>query len=183
MDIGYRHVVRDAFDYQINRRSSFTPNSILMAELGRPTVMTPETIAKLEEGFLLGLTDREASLYANINPATLYRFCEEHPDFSDRKELLKEQVKIRAKQNIVGAINQGDKLLSQWYLERRDPEYKPKQENDNKGQVIIKLQSFGTDDSLSVVAGASPTQSPSEPSQVQGSRMAPQSEENNPRPQ
>lgn len=81
--------------------------------------MTAETILKLEEGFLMAFTDKEASLYANISPSTLYLYCQENPEFSERKELLKEQVKIRAKTNIVDAINKGDKLLSQWYLERK----------------------------------------------------------------
>lgn len=93
--------------------------------------MTPETIAKLEEGFLMSLSDREACLYANINPSTLYRYCEENPEFSERKELLKEQVKIQAKMNIVGAINKGGESLSQWYLERRDKDFNPKQGIDH----------------------------------------------------
>lgn len=109
-----------------------------MAEVGRPTSMTEETIAKLEQGFLMGFTDREASLYANINPSTLYRFCEENPDFSERKELLKENVKMRAKQNIHKEITEGDKQLSQWYTERRDPDFNPKQTIDHtsKGEKI-----------------------------------------------
>lgn len=109
-----------------------------MAKEGRPTVMTETTVAKLEEGFLMGLTDREACLYADINPSTLYRYCEENIEFSERKELLKEQVKMRAKQNISKAITEGDKQLSQWYTERRDPDFNPKQQIDHttKGEKI-----------------------------------------------
>lgn len=105
---------------------------------GRPTVMTAETIGKLEEGFLMGFTDREACLFANINPSTLYDFCKENPDFSERKELLKENVKMRAKQNIHKEIDKGDKQLSQWYTERRDPDFNPKQQIDHttKGEKI-----------------------------------------------
>ena len=39
-----------------------------MADVGRPTVMTAETIEKLEQGFLMGFSDREASLYVGISP-------------------------------------------------------------------------------------------------------------------
>lgn len=81
--------------------------------------MTKETIGKLEEAFLFGATDREASLFANIHPDTLYAYCQANPSFSDRKELLKEQVKVRAKQNIANGIHAGEKMLSQWYLERK----------------------------------------------------------------
>ena len=77
-----------------------------MAEVGRPTVMTPEIIDKLEEGFLMGFTDREACLFAGIAPSTLYDFCQEDKEFSERKELLKEQIKMRAKQNIAHGILQ-----------------------------------------------------------------------------
>ena len=56
---------------------------------GRPSKMTPEVLAKLEHSFSLGLSDREACLYAEINPATLYRYCENHQEFCKRKELLK----------------------------------------------------------------------------------------------
>lgn len=107
---------------------------------GRPRAIDKFVIAKLEKGFLMGFSDREACLFANINPATLYRFCEENPDFSERKELLKEQIKLRAKQNIAEAIENRDKPLSQWYLERRDKEFKPKSDMDlNLPQNIIDL--------------------------------------------
>lgn len=100
--------------------------------------MTETTVAKLEEGFLMGLTDREACLYADINPSTLYRYCEENPDFSERKEHLKENVKMIAKKNIYTEIGAGDKQLSQWYTERRDPDFNPKQQIDHttKGEKI-----------------------------------------------
>lgn len=86
---------------------------------GRPTSMTPETIGKLEYGFSCGLSDREACLYANINPDTLYEYCKKHPEFSERKELLKEQVKMQAKLNLASSISGGDEKASEWYLERK----------------------------------------------------------------
>jgi hypothetical protein len=90
-----------------------------MAERGRPTVMTSENIAKLEEAFLNGATDKEAMFIADISSSTFYDYCKENPEFAERKEALKDMVKYRARQNIVSAINDGDKTLSQWYLERK----------------------------------------------------------------
>jgi len=87
--------------------------------VGCPTKMTPETVQKLEEGFLIGLTDRECCLFGGIVPQTLYNYIKEHPDFSTRKELLKDQPRIKAKQNIVGSINDGNVLDSKWYAERK----------------------------------------------------------------
>lgn len=80
--------------------------------------MTDEVIRKLEEGFIKGFSDRQACLFADIAPSTLYKFCQEHPEFSERKELLKEQLKLRAKMNIAAALNEGNLSLSQWYAER-----------------------------------------------------------------
>ena len=107
-------------------------------QTGRPTSMTPETISKLEEGFTMGFTDLEACLYAGISKTTLYNYQEENPDFTERKTLLKENVKMIAKRNIFTEIGAGDKQLSQWYTERRDPDFNPKQQIDHttKGEKI-----------------------------------------------
>lgn len=87
--------------------------------IGRPSVMTEEVIVKLEEAFMKGLTDKEACLYSEIAPSTLYKYCQENPYFAERKEILKDNVRMQAKLNVAGAINEGDKPLSQWYLERK----------------------------------------------------------------
>ena len=129
--------------------------------IGRPTVMTPETIAKLEQGFMAGLSDREASLYADIAPSTLYAYCAENPDFSERKELLKEQPKMRAKFNVTEAISGKNPDVSKWYLERRDKDFKPKQETDNKGQVTVNIVRFDdTNPSIPVPTEAVPEATP-----------------------
>ncbi|HHA8721461.1 TPA: phage terminase large subunit [Streptococcus pneumoniae] len=79
---------------------------------GRPTKMTQGTLRKLEELFVRGLSDEEACLLADIGTTTLYDYCKENPEFSERKELLKQRVKIRAKLNISKAIEDGDTDLS-----------------------------------------------------------------------
>lgn len=98
--------------------------------VGRPTVMTPETLGKLEDGFSKGLSDREACLYAGIDPTTLYDYLQSHPEFSNRRDLLKENVRMQAKINIHTEVAAGDARTSQWYLERRDPEFREKQQID-----------------------------------------------------
>ena len=88
-------------------------------KVGRPTVMTDDVLEKLEMYFTKGLSDREACLLANINPSTLYNYCNEHPEFLERKELLKEKIKTRAKLNVAEAIENKDVDISKWYLERK----------------------------------------------------------------
>lgn len=58
-------------------------------KMGRPTVMTPEVVRKLEIAFSIGCSDAEACLFAGIAKKTLYEWVKINPDFSDRKEQLK----------------------------------------------------------------------------------------------
>ena len=98
-------------------------------KVGRPTVMTEETIQKLEYAFMRGLTDLEACLYANISKSTLYNYCEENPEFMDRKEELKHHPTAKARLNVTEAIENGNEDLSKWWLERKaKDEFSTKQE-------------------------------------------------------
>lgn len=123
-----------------------------MGEPGRPTVMTEDTIQKLEEGFLMGFTDLESCLYAGISKSTLYNYQEDTPGFLERKELLKENVKMIAKKNIFTEIGAGDKDLSWKYTERRDPDFIPKKAADitSAGEKLtFQVISFDDYDSTS----------------------------------
>ena len=110
---------------------------------GRPTVMTPAMVNKLEEGFLKGLSDAECCLYCGISKQTLYDYCNKHPEFTDRKEDLKKQPAVQAKLNILEALNDGDKDISKWYLERKSrDEFSLKQtiEADVTNAVSINIE-------------------------------------------
>ena len=122
-----------------------------MAEVGRPTVMTPEVVNKLEQGFTMGFTDEEACLYANISKQTLYDYCKKIEGYTDRKEELKNHPKLLAKVNLYNALKDNKKIEdSKWYLERRDKEFKQKTDitsNDNELQpVLVKFISDNTDE-------------------------------------
>lgn len=89
--------------------------------MARPTKMTPETIAKLEEAFLLGCGDVEACLFANITKTTLYNYQLNNPEFVDRKEQLKENPIFLARRSVISAMTtDGDLALK--FLERRKRE-------------------------------------------------------------
>lgn len=106
---------------------------------GRPTVMTEETVKKLDEGFSMGFTDEEACFYANISKQTLYNYIEKNPDYLYRKEALKNNPKLLAKRNIFNALEKGTRIEdSKWYLERRDKDFKPKSDftSDNKPLIL-----------------------------------------------
>ena len=111
-----------------------------MAETrGRPEIITPEIVSKLEAVFAIGGTDLEACSYADIGKTTLYNYQQDHPHFVERKEMLKEKPFIKARQTVVKALdNPSD---AQWFLERkRKSEFATRQEHtgaDGKDLNII----------------------------------------------
>ncbi len=96
-----------------------TNNSKYIETRGRKTVMTPEIIDKLEGAFSLGCTDIEACFMANISKTTLYNYQNTHPDFLERKEQLKDSLILQARHVIYDALQNNDKEMAKWYLERK----------------------------------------------------------------
>lgn len=95
---------------------------------GRPTKMTPDTVKKLEEAFLMGCSDLEACLFADISKQTLYTYQEKNPEFVDRKQMLKENPVMIARQSVIRDMK-GDGTLALKYLERKKKsEFSVKQE-------------------------------------------------------
>lgn len=84
---------------------------------GRPTVMTPETIAKLEEVFAIGGSDEEAIFYAGITKTPFYAYQAEHPEFKERKEALKQKPFLKARQTIVKSLDDPEYAFK--YMERK----------------------------------------------------------------
>lgn len=87
--------------------------------IGRPTIMTPEILEKLREGFLMGFTDKEACLYADIGESTLYDYQKDNPDFSEQKELFKLNPVFKARKTIYDEIEKGNTKIAMWFLERK----------------------------------------------------------------
>jgi hypothetical protein len=109
---------------------------------GRPTKMTPEILETLRQGFVMGFTDEEACLYANIGKTTLYEYCKDHPEFTELKEQLKKSTILIAKKNVQREIQSGDKDMTKWYLERKaKDEFSTKTEILNSGDasVVVKI--------------------------------------------
>jgi hypothetical protein len=123
---------------------------------GRPTVMTEDKIKELEGYFLQGLSDRESCLLADIHPATLYDYCLANPHFGEKKELLKDKPKTQAKININKALNDQDKDISKWYLERKDNDFKTKTEVKEDSNQNITYQWANADESNNDRLPASP---------------------------
>ena len=87
---------------------------------GRPTKMTPETVKKLEEAFLLGCTDLEACLYGDISKQTLYNYQEKHPEFVDRKAALKSNPVMLARKIVMKSLDDGDLTTANRVIDRKE---------------------------------------------------------------
>ncbi len=85
---------------------------------GRPTKITDLVLGKLREAFLLGCTDREACIYADICPDTLYEYQKTHADYADQKELYKSYPILLARKSVINAMEK-DPYLALKFLERK----------------------------------------------------------------
>lgn len=121
---------------ETKKAANKTKKTTKKSNAGRPTVMTEAVVNKLEYGFMKGLTDEQCCLYAGISKQTLYDYCHAHPEFVDRKELLKHNPSVQAKINIAEGIENGDIDTSKWYLERKEKkEFSTKQELEVAAEV------------------------------------------------
>lgn len=86
---------------------------------GRPTLMTPDTLNKLNTAFARGASDLEACFYAGIGKTALYNYQKAHPEFAEKKEALRDSLIFKARGVVEDAIAEGDKDMAKWYLERK----------------------------------------------------------------
>lgn len=92
-------------------------------------------VKKLEEAFAIGCTDKEACLYADISERTLYTYQEKHPEFAQRKELLKEKPVLTARNTVVRSL-QTDPDIALKYLERKkSDEFATKSKQEHSGEI------------------------------------------------
>ena len=118
---------------------------------GRPSVMTKEVLAKLDELWTVGATVAEAAKYLEISEDSIYKHKRENPEYNKHIETLKGLTGLKAKINIKNGIQGGDKHDSKWYLERKDPEFKPSSKietdvNLNAADALVLALSGGKDE-------------------------------------
>lgn len=101
--------------------ASTTPKRKRKSNAGRPPVVTPAVVQKLEQAFLMGCTDAEACLFADIAPRTLYAYCERNEEFAQRKEVLKQNPVMQARSVVLDAIKiDRDVAAAQKLLDRKE---------------------------------------------------------------
>lgn len=111
---------------------------------GRPTVMTEEVLRKLEEAFLLGCSDREACLMADIAPVTLYEYQKLNPEYVERKESLKENPILIARTTVVNGLR-SDADLSMKFLERKKKDEFSPSSTINNTHTFVQMPTITKD--------------------------------------
>lgn len=98
---------------------------------GNPPKIVAEVITKLEYAFSIGCSDKEACLFAGVAPATLYNYQLKHPEFVERKDLLKKALCLEARQVVADKIKKNRDIdTAKWYCER-----KMKDEFSNRAEI------------------------------------------------
>lgn len=118
-------------------------------QYGRPTVMTAQVIAKLEQASAVGCPFTEAAIFAGIHYATLQRYFDKHPHFRDRLLELQDHPVLAARTNVVHDIRVNKSVSTSFeYLKRkRRDEFAEKSELDIKGvPKLIAFKDDGDDD-------------------------------------
>jgi hypothetical protein len=108
---------------------------------GRPTVMTGDVIRLLEAAFLVGATDLEACVHADISKTSLYEYCQKNGEFAERKETLKNQPTLKAKMIVNEALITGDLNTAHRVIDRKEGT-KVKQEITGPAGGPIELTTF-----------------------------------------
>jgi hypothetical protein len=93
---------------------------------GRKTVITEMVLQKLKEAFLIGCTNQEACILANIAESTFYDFLKRNKEFSEQKEGWKTNPILKARITIFENLSK-DVKIAMWFLERNRPkEFNPR---------------------------------------------------------
>ena len=108
--------------------------------MGRPSVITPDVLSKLEAAFCNDFTDQQAFEHAGISSATYYRWLKQNEEFRERMLRAQSYPVTLAKRALIAAIKEGDGKLALRYLERRQPErYRCKIESMSLSPIPITV--------------------------------------------
>jgi hypothetical protein len=113
---------------------------------GRPTKLTKETIAKLEQAFAYGCSDLEACLYADISHTALYNYQNKNPEFVERKERLKETPVLKARESVIRSHKTDPRLAWEYLKHRKSNEFSTSSSLKHEGEITIGALLAGMDE-------------------------------------
>ena len=86
---------------------------------GRPTVMTPEVIAKIEYCISRGYNDYESFHTAGVSRDAFYDYLKKDVKFADKIQWLRSNTNILSKEIVFEKLLEKDILTAKWLLERK----------------------------------------------------------------
>ena len=103
-----------------------TTKALAVNKVGRPSVISETTVAKLCIAFKIGLDVQTACLHAGINRSTFYRNYEKDENFATQIDNSRVYLLVKAQLVIFDEIvNKNNWHLAWKYAERRNPELRP----------------------------------------------------------
>lgn len=87
-----------------------------------PLKMTPAAVQKIAEGYGMGLNNREAALYGGVSLSTLSNYLRDHPKFRERRDLLRDNPRMKAKIALFKNLKEDNPKLCLDVLERIAPD-------------------------------------------------------------
>lgn len=87
-----------------------TIEEVAKRKVGRPTKVTPQILARLEEQWMNGANDSQACFIAGITPQTLYTYQERNPEYLIKKEACKGNIALNAKHTIARHVKRDPEL-------------------------------------------------------------------------
>lgn len=128
---------------KVGRPKGSTKEKINRSKAGRKPIITEIKLSLLREAFLLGCTDAEACLKADISPATLYRYQERNPDYESKKAQWKEKPFLVARQTIYKGLESDPKLALAFMERKKKDEFSLKNEMDlTSGGEPVRITGF-----------------------------------------
>lgn len=109
------------------------------SNVGRPTALDNDTLARLERAFSVGATDTEACSYAQISRPTLYNYIKQNPSYAEKIEDYRTRLPFKAKLELASAVTAGDLNTIKWYLDKIEKRNEQAQQNEEYAITLAKL--------------------------------------------
>ncbi len=107
--------------------------------VGRPTVITPEVLAKLEQAFAIDASVDEALSYAEIKPDAYYDYLKKHPEFSDRIKDLRNRPILAARQRVVKGVTENYGNAMDYLKRKKKLEFGDSVDVTSKNEQILGI--------------------------------------------
>lgn len=108
---------------------------------GAPTKYTDATVGLIIAALQRGLSVTDACVSGGINTDTYYEWIKKYPEFSDKIEHAKGRLVRQSRLIVSEAIEKDkDRSMAKWVLEKKDPEFNPKQQVELGGSVGVEAK-------------------------------------------